>query len=161
MKKWFITFCLMAAIGVACVAVARYMLPLRSVSPLYLRFEHTPGVAATYIHAFPVGDTLRMDITLLEATSDSGWVAIERAFAADRLPSYGPDASPIRVSSTLCRRGHPEQRMDILHPDSNELKCIDREARVACLFHARNRAECDSALLFKYNNYKNQSNTTK
>ena len=147
--------------GVGVVAAVRYLFPLRQVSPLYLRYEHVPGIAASYVHGFRINDTLRVDVTLLEATTDSGWAEIERAFAVAELPQHGPDASAIRIHSAFCLRGHPEQRMDTGHPDANELKCIDSEARVACLFHARSDKECEAVLLYKFNDYINHNLTTK
>lgn len=160
MKKWYITFFLLAVIGVGAVAAVRYLLPLRQVSPLYLRYERMPGIAASYVHGFRINDTLRVDVTLLEATTDSGWAEIERAFAVAELPQHGPDSSRIRIHSAFCLRAHPDQRMDTERPDANELKCIDTEARVACLFHARNDKECEAVLLYKFNDYINQNNTT-
>ena len=85
MKKWILAFLLLTALGVAAVAAWRYLLPERHVSDIYRRYEHSDGIAASYIHNFPVNDTLTLDVTLLEATTDSGWAVLVRDFEMDEL----------------------------------------------------------------------------
>lgn len=85
MKKWIIAFLLLTALGVAAVAAWRYLLPERQVSDIYRRYAHSDGIAASYIHNFPVNDTLTLDVTLLEATTDSGWAVLVRDFEMDEL----------------------------------------------------------------------------
>lgn len=65
MKKWIIAFLLLTALGVGGIAVWRYAVPMRQVSDLYRRYEHADGIAASYIHNYPVNDTLTLDVTLL------------------------------------------------------------------------------------------------
>ena len=81
MKKWILAFLLLTLLGVAAVAAWRYLLPERHVSDLYRRYHNADGIAASYIHNFPVNDTLTLDVTLLEATTDSAWQALCADFA--------------------------------------------------------------------------------
>lgn len=151
MRKWFIAFFLLAAIGIGSIAVWRYQVPMRQVSSLYLRYEHAEGIAASYIHNYPINDTLCLDVTLLEALSDSGWDEIKRTFNVTDMLYGSPDS--IVIISGYCPQGHPELRMNTTCPDSNEFKIVDMASRKACLFHAHSMAECNAALLYKYNRY--------
>ena len=82
MKRWIITFVLLTTLGVGGVAVWRYVLPWQQVGDLYRRYEHADGITASYIHNFPVNDTLLLDVTLLEATTDSAFRKGENPKAA-------------------------------------------------------------------------------
>ena len=81
MRKWILAFLFLTLLGVAAVAAWRYLLPKRHVSDIYRRYEHADGIAASYIHNFPVNDTLTLDVTLLAATTDSAWQALCADFA--------------------------------------------------------------------------------
>ena len=56
MKKWHKTLLVAAAILAVAVAVWRYTAPQRQVSDLYRHYEHADGIAASYIHNYPVND---------------------------------------------------------------------------------------------------------
>ena len=42
-------------------------------SPLYQRFRDLPGVRVGFVKDFPLGDSLRVDVTTFEALTDEGW----------------------------------------------------------------------------------------
>lgn len=74
MKRWLITLLLVAAVlAAAATVVWRHILPVRQVSDIYRRYEHVDGIAASYIHNYPVNDTLALDVTLLEVSDSAVW----------------------------------------------------------------------------------------
>ena len=74
MKRWLITFLLVTAVATAAgVTVWRHVLPMLQVSDIYRRYEHVDGIAASYIHNYPVNDTLTLDVTLLEVSDSAVW----------------------------------------------------------------------------------------
>ena len=74
MKRWLITLLLVAAVATAAgVVVWRHVLPMLQVSDIYRRYEHVDGIAASYIHNYPVNDTLTLDVTLLEVSDSAVW----------------------------------------------------------------------------------------
>ena len=87
MKKNYLLTLLMLLTIVAAVGTVfwRHILPRWQVSDLYRRYEHTDGIAASYIHNYPVNDTITLFVTLLEATSDSGWAVLVRDFEIEEL----------------------------------------------------------------------------
>ena len=64
MKRWHIALLITSAIFAVGIAVWRYTAPERHVSDLYRRYEHADGIAASYIHNYPVNDTLTLTLDL-------------------------------------------------------------------------------------------------
>ena len=71
------------------VLAVRYLPPAiaywRS-SEVYKRYSRVEGVRATYIKDFPLNDTLTVAVTLLEATTDSGWAVLQEDFNVPVVP---------------------------------------------------------------------------
>lgn len=166
MKKWIIAFLLLTALGVGGIAVWRYVVPMRQVSDLYRRYEHADGIAASYIHNYRVNDTLTLDVTLLEATTDSGWARLEHDFVVVRIEDMDIpesikalflDDKNIDISYWNYPKGHPEQKMDTVNRDRNDILFVDRGARAISLFHTRQYSENDAVFEVKMNKYFEQA----
>ena len=73
------------------VLAVRYLPPAiaywRS-SEVYKRYSRVEGVRATYIKDFPLNDTLTVAVTLLEATTDSGWATLQEDFEVPAIQEY-------------------------------------------------------------------------
>jgi hypothetical protein len=81
--------------------VYRYMqsvVPYWQCSEVYKRYAHTKDIRATYIKNFPLNDTLTVGVTLLEATTDSGWARLQEDFAVIPVP---PEALAFCDSNTV------------------------------------------------------------
>ena len=76
---------LLAIVAAVGTVFWRHILPRWQVSDIYRRYEHVDGIAASYIHNYHVNDTLTLFVTLLEATTDSGWAVLVRDFEMDEL----------------------------------------------------------------------------
>ena len=140
MKKWILAFLLLTLLGVAAVAAWRYLLPERHVSDLYRRYHNADGIAASYIHNFPVNDTLTLDVTLLEATTDSAWQALCADFAIIDIVEAIEQADPHVVFSRQISRHDYTQ---VLLGDSPDAEClaISCDSKTFSIFHTRNAAE--------------------
>ena len=69
--------------------VYRYMqsvVPYWQCSEVYKRYHKVEGVRASYIKNFPLNDTLTIGVTLLEATTDSGWAMLQEDFGLPVIP---------------------------------------------------------------------------
>ena len=62
--------CLVAAGVVACLTAGAHR---PEPSDIYCRYAPMPGVDATFVKAYPVNDTLSVDVTLLQATDTAAW----------------------------------------------------------------------------------------
>ena len=74
-------------VGVALVyRYMQYVVPYWQCSEVYKRYHKVEGVRATYVKNYPVNDTLTVGVTLLEATTDSGWAMLQEDFGLPVIP---------------------------------------------------------------------------
>ena len=144
MKRWLTTLLLVIAVAAAVGAVMwRHVLPLHHVSDLYRRYEHTDGIAASYIHNYPVNDTLTLDVTLLEATTDSGWAVLVRDFEMDELSPMLQmliDRGENLVFSKLIPKSNPSASA------KNDVLAYSYTTRTVSIFHIANDGEKHAVL---------------
>ena len=72
--------------GVLAIRYGSSVVPYWQCSEVYKRYHKVEGVQATYIKNYPVNDTLTVGVTLLEATTDSGWAMLQRDFSITPIP---------------------------------------------------------------------------
>ncbi len=74
---------LLIALVLACAGVwwvfQTRQLPLAECSEVYRQYRHLPGVRAAFIRQMPINDTLRLDMTLLEAEDSAAFADLLRA----------------------------------------------------------------------------------
>ena len=151
MKRLLITL-LMAALFVGGVALGRYwtiLFPSGETSEVYRHYRDFPGVKAAYIKDMPINDTLRVDMTLLQARDSAAFAAL--------LRDMGRSEENIRDMATLkamyekrgmydvrftgtSPRGHPGMPPDP-NPDNNEESSIFPVRLVVAVFHTHNEEE--------------------
>ena len=149
MKKWHKTLLVAAAILAVAVAVWRYTAPQRQVSDLYRHYEHADGIAASYIHNYPVNDTLRVDVTLLEATTNSAWQALCTDFALSDIVEELKEVAPSAVFSRQVSRHDYSQVVLGDSPDA-EILAISCDSKTFAVFHTRNAAEMHAVFCYNY-----------
>ena len=150
MKRWILTLLMVAAVVAAAAAVfCRHILPRWQVSDLYRRYEHVDGIAASYIHNYPVNDTLTLDVTLLEATSDSGWQTLCSDFAilgvVEEMVKIGPEI-------VFCRQVSRHDYTQVVLGDSPdaEVLAISCDSKRLAIFHTRNEKEIRAVLHYNW-----------
>lgn len=77
-KKHLVTALLVLAL-IGCTLALRLWprtLPTKQCSEIFRRYEGCDGIRASFIHDKKINDTLAVDVTMLEAVSDSGWTKI-------------------------------------------------------------------------------------
>lgn len=138
MKKWIIAFVVLTTVGVGCVAWWRYVRPQQQVSDLYRRYEHVDGIAASYIHNYPVNDTLSLDVTLLEATNDSSWQTLCSDFDISKVVE---EMLQIKPDIVFCRQVNRHDYTQVVLGDSPdaELLTISCASKTLAIFHTSNK----------------------
>lgn len=150
MKRCITTILLTLAVAAAVgVVVWRHVLPMRSVSDLYRRYEHADGIAASYIHNFPVNDTLTLDVTLLEATTDSAWQALCADFALSDIVEEMKVVAPSAVLSRQVSR-HDYSKVVLGDSPDAEILAISCDSKTFAVFHTRNAAEMHAVFCYNY-----------
>lgn len=156
MKRWLTTLLLVLAVAAAVGTVFwRHILPRWQVSDIYRRYEHVDGIAASYIHNYPVNDTLTLFVTLLEATSDSGWAVLVRDFEMDELSPMLQmliDRGENLVFSKLIPKSRPSASAE------NDVLAYSYTTRTACIFHISNDEEKHAVLFHNLDKSTNRDN---
>ncbi len=152
MKKWILAFLLLTFLGVAAVAAWRYLLPERHVSDIYRRYEHADGIAASYIHNFPVNDTLLLDVTLLEATTDSVFRQLLDDLSIPEMDSSLMQAvydnrKDLVFSKMIAKGENPKAAVD---PAQADLVAVSILSRTATVFHVGGIGELQAVLHHNY-----------
>ena len=78
--------------------------PWKECSEVYKCYSRVEGVKATYIKDYRLNDTLTVGVTLLEATTDSGWAALQEDFGLPVIPkeyeeSFCSDSNKVTIKS--------------------------------------------------------------
>lgn len=81
-RSWLITIIyslLLFGLG-AVVIFMPQVVPMDKCSDLYKRYANIDGIEATFIKDYRVNDSVTVDVTLLEATTDSAWGEVLQYF---------------------------------------------------------------------------------
>ena len=62
------------------------VVPYWQCGEVYKRYSKVEGVRATYVKDYRINDTLTIGVTLLEATTDSGWAMLQENFGVPVVP---------------------------------------------------------------------------
>ena len=91
-RGWIIcvVVCLLAAAAVTVAMRWPRTVPLAQCSEVYRQFVDHRDIKASYIKDFKVDDSLSVDVTLLQATTDSAWFALGKV-----LRAFKPEDSAI------------------------------------------------------------------
>lgn len=81
-RSWLITIfiCLLLLGGGGAVLFLPQVVPFDQCSDVYKKYAGMDGVDATFIRDYKVNDTVCVDVTYIEATTDSSWNEIKRDF---------------------------------------------------------------------------------
>lgn len=158
MKRWITTIILVLAVATAVgVVVWRHVLPMRRVSDLYRRYHNADGIAASYIHNFPVNDTVFVDVTLLEAT-DSMWHTLMTDFnipTPDSDLQQFIDAGENLVVTKLVDKTH-YSRPAAPCSSNCEIMAISYTTHSISVFHTVDAGERHAILYFNLDKSTNQ-----
>ena len=123
-------------------------LPLEECSAEFLCYKDVDGIDASFIKDFPVNDTLRLDVTTLQATDSAGWERLKRDFhiatLADhtqyRIDSLGKDI----VSVKLVPKRDPTLPMDTTRLLNNNVLAVSRLHRTISIFRVSTESEMNA-----------------
>ena len=78
--------CLLLAAGAAVIVLTPRTVPFDECSPIYRQYAGQEGIKATFVKDYPVDDTTLVDVTLIQATTDSAWVSLCHKFITPEIP---------------------------------------------------------------------------
>lgn len=87
-RFWIIVACLLSVEAI-CVGLAmnwQRLFPQREVSELYRRYAGREGLEVSFAKGLRINDSVRVDVTLLEALDDPAWAALSSEFNLMPVP---------------------------------------------------------------------------
>lgn len=110
-------------------------------SVLYQRYAESPDICATYIKNYRVNDTLTLNATLLEATTDSGWAILLKDFNISPLPPeiLARIKHKDAVTSWYVLHGTSDGPMDTVDKGKNDFVVASEFEHIITIFEIKSR----------------------
>ena len=142
------------------VLLAKYLpgvVPYWQCSEVYKRYHKVEGVRATYIKNFPLNDTLTVGVTLLEATTDSGWAVLQRDLSITPIP---PEVIDLIDSNSVdlwmvSKRDYSRRKDSIL--SNNYLIAASQFKHKIAIFDIRSEEQLDAIYYYQLGEIKNSN----
>lgn len=138
-RFWIVVGALLVVVFVAILLWHRWywFFPSKEVSEMYSKYEHVDGINAAYVQAYRVNDTVTVDVTLLQAVSDTGWTILQRDFNLPIIPKevealFNGDSN--KVSTKYINKKDPASPVDTVNVLNNNTVIISRPKRTLCIF---------------------------
>lgn len=148
-RAWLITIiiCLVILGGGAAVLLLPQVVPFDQCSDVYKRYADMDGIDATFIKDYKVNDTVRVDVTLLEAQTDSAWTILQTDFNVPILPEEYRElvASSNSVDFWLASKDNPKDRTDTII-SHNDIIVMSRQMQTICICHIENKRQSDAIM---------------
>ncbi len=146
LSRWFLTIfaCGVLVVGTLCVV----LWPRPQGSEIYQHYKDTPNVKASFFKSYHIGDSVFVDVTMLESTDSAGWDTLKNDFGIKPLDdilnqaiSNGEDLISIKMMPKFHDGGFQH--------DSNEVKdvvAVSRKYHSVSVFHVKNNEEKNAVL---------------
>lgn len=153
-----VAVCLVVAALVLLVKYHPRTVPVEECSQIYRDYADNPHIAVAFIKDFPVNDTLAVDVTTLQATTDSAWCALLLDFGMpeefielykSNKESFVGDALSSIVAFSI-DKNNPQKHLPKDDPDSR-LLVGSHAKKTLCIFMAEEKKDKESILLTETN----------
>lgn len=128
--------CLLAVGGAVLVKRCPRTVPLEETSELYRRYAGAEGLEVSFVQGYRLNDSVRVDVTLLQATDSAAWSILQDSLGYARLApedhEYLMKHKGIRMK--LIPKGYLDNPMDSVFLN-NDLVAIDGTNRVIGIFN--------------------------
>jgi len=148
-RSWLITilFCLLLLGGGGAVLLLPQVVPFSQCSDVYKRYAKMDGVDASFIKDYKVNDTVKVNVTLLEAQTDSAWTILQTDFNVPIIPEEYRElvASSNSVDFWLASKDNPKDRTDTII-SHNDIIVMSRQMQTICICHIENKRQSDAIM---------------
>lgn len=146
-KSWPITIlaCLLILGGGGLILGWPRTVPFSQCSDLYKQYVAVEGINATYIKDYKVNDTVFVDVTLLEAKTDSAWTVLQTDFNVPIIPEEYRElvANYSSVDFWLASKNNHRDRTDTII-SHNDIIVMSRQMQTICICHIENKRQSDA-----------------
>lgn len=104
---------------------------------IYERYAEADNLTVAFVGGYRVNDSLRVDVTFLQAEDTAGWNLLKKDFA---VPVFPPEIERLMeegcsVNYKLFPKGHPDMPMDTVERLNNDFAVILRHKLSIYVFH--------------------------
>lgn len=152
-RFWIIVACLLTleAVGI-CVAMNwhRFVSPYE-VSEIYSRYAGHEGIEVSFVKGLRINDSVRVDVTLLEATDDSAWAALIQDFGMQPPP---PEVTRLAGADIIEARSMPKGCYSCPHdpdPLKNDEVSFAWARHQISIFHVTSIDQVMAIRFYQYN----------
>ena len=102
----------------------KYLFPSHEVSELYQHYATLPDIEASFVKDYRIDDTTFVDVTFLQAKTDSAWHLLQKDFNIPVIPKeyeskFLKDSNQVWVK--LAPKDNPTLRPDSILTNNNEI----------------------------------------
>lgn len=131
----------------------KYLFPSREVSEIYTRYADVEGIEVSYIKDYRVNDSVFVDVTVLEATTDSAWAVLKDDYKLPVLPKeYERLAEAMSIDVWRAPRSNPYALIKKRSPD-DYIVAVSRPKRTVYVFDTQNDIESNAVKINKYSTF--------
>lgn len=150
-RAWLITIiiCLVILGGGAAVLLLPQVVPFDQCSDVYKRYADMDGVDATFIKDYKVNDSIRVNVTLLQATDSVSWNIIAKDLKVPPPPAIPDEYKGLFLQSNsfgyfIVKNKTNEDKQ--MHDKRKDICTFSREKATICIFHTCNETQIDAIL---------------
>lgn len=150
-RAWLITIiiCLVILGGGAVVLLLPQVVPFDQCSEVYKRYADMDGIDATFIKDYKVNDSIRVNVTLLQATDSVSWNIIAKDLNVPPPPEIPDEYKGLFLQSSsfgyFIIKNKPNEDKQI-HDKRKDICTFSREKMTICIFHTCNETQIDAIL---------------
>ena len=150
-RAWLITIiiCLVILGGGAVVLLLPQVVPFDQCSDVYKRYADMDGVDATFIKDYKVNDSIRVNVTLLQATDSVSWNIIAKDLNVPPPPEIPDEYKGLFLQSNsfgyFIVKNKPNEDKQ-MHNKRKDICTFSREKMTICIFHTCDETQIDAIL---------------
>lgn len=155
LKFWGVFFIILAvALGVITLIYRWHRIfPTHEVSEIYSRYAKEEEIDAAFVKDYRVNDSITVDVTVLEATTDSAWAVLRDDFKLPVLPKeYERLAEAMSIDVWRAPRSNPYALITKRSPD-DYIVAVSRPKRIVYVFDTKNDIESNAIKIHKYSTF--------
>lgn len=136
-----LTVCLLIVLGTLTVKLWPRTVPFDQCSVAYKTYAGHPGICASFIKDYRINDTVFVDVTFIEATTDSAWNVILNDFNMPVIPEEYRELveKNSSIEFNLIPKEDPQKIDEDI--DNNDVLVLSRQKHSVCIFHINNKIQ--------------------
>ncbi|MCQ2260943.1 MAG: hypothetical protein MJZ77_06120 [Bacteroidales bacterium] len=135
--------CLLIVAGTLSVKLWPRTVPYEQCSDIYKKYAGTHGIEAAFVKDYKVNDTVLIDATVLEATTDSAWAVLQKDFNIPIIPKKHKEPSTCHsIGFRLAPKNNPQAPTDS-NLLNNDLIVVSQEMQTITILHITSEAQID------------------